>query len=590
MKIKIPFFQHFGTLPYSWSSLGIIVLAGFAESIGISLFIPLLEIMQNGTAEADNAIMRAIQGVYDFIGLELTLYTSLGGIVILVTASLLIGFVQRVLIAHVQHLFIQRLRSRLAQSLFAANWEYLSGIRHGGLINLIMQETNRGGYALLAELNCIAGILQILILLGFAAVISWELVALCVVFAIVTIALISKLLLAAKVLGKEKTVIHEEISFSALDFLRGAKFIKLTASETSVGARFDDILSKAYRNYLRSDINKSAVYFFSQALPLVMLAFTISTAYGWFGIPTPMILVFLLILMRIAPRLSQLQQQYQTYMLAAPALESVHEQIAANERNAEEHARAGETFTGLQDGVSVENIRYSYSGTDAVAIDGITLDIRRNRFCAIVGPSGSGKSTLVDLITGIRKPDAGRIAVDGIDLNTYDTDSWRCHIGYVGQETTIFNDTVRNNLCFAHPDATDDEIMARLKIANFHSVLDGFDNGLDTMLGENGTRLSGGERQRLAIARALMGNPALLILDEATSALDNESEHLVQSAIEKIAGETTTIVIAHRLSTVRMADIIFVMENGRIVETGTFNELIDAGQRFAELYNIQFAQ
>jgi subfamily B ATP-binding cassette protein MsbA len=590
MRFRTPFFPTFGELPYSWASLGMIVLAGFVEGFGISLFIPLLEIMQNGDATSDNMIMRATHRVYDFLGIELDLYTTLGGILTLTTASLLIGFSHRLLIAHVQHLYTQRLRSRLAQSSFAAKWEYLSGQKHSDLINLILQESYRSGYALLTELNCIAAIVQILILLGLAVAISWELVALCTAIVLVLLAIPAKLLLAAKQLGIEKTTIHGDISFRMLDFLRGAKFIKITASEDPVRVQLDNVFAKSYRNYFRSDFNKSAVYFFSQALPIFMLAATISAAYGWLEIQTSLILVFLLILVRIAPRLAQLQQQYQTYMLAAPALASIKAKIMENERHAESLTDAGENFALLNTGITVENIYYSYAGADAVVVNGVSLDVARNQFHAIVGPSGSGKSTLVDLITGIRTPDRGSITIDGRRLQDYRPDSWRRHIGYVGQETTIFNDTVRNNLRFAHPDATDEEILNRLSIANFLPVLDGFSEGLDTILGENGTRLSGGERQRLAIARALMGRPALLILDEATSALDNESEYLVQSAIEKIAGETTTIVIAHRLSTVRMADVIFVMENGRIVESGSFEELLNAGKRFAELYNIQFAQ
>jgi len=574
-------------LPRTCRSLTIIVFVGLIEGLGISLFIPLLEILQNDGIATDNAILNAIQSLYALVGVDLTLYTSLIGIVLIVSASLTLNFVQRLVIADALYRFTQQLRANLVRTTFMSNWQRLSDINQGSVINLMVQESQRGGMALLAEVMCVASIIQVFILLGFAAAISWELVLLCFVFVLISLITIRPLLISAKRLGELKTQINKKLSFTFVDFLRGSKFIKLTATEKTVQNRLNGILEVSYKNLFASEVNKSAVYLFSQLLPLILLASTIIIAHDLLSISTSMILVFLLLLVRITPRMVQFQQQYQTYMAAAPALETINQEINCNADFLELSSDYTKVDVELKNEISLNDVHFNYVGSTTPAVQGISLKLVRNSFTALVGTSGSGKSTLVDLISGVQTPTAGHILIDSEDLRNLQPSLWRQKIGYVGQETTIFNDTIRNNMCFAHPDASDEEILKRLKIANFMSVLESLPNGLDTELGENGTKLSGGERQRLAIARALMGEPTLLIMDEATSALDNESERLIQKAIEKIAGEITIIVIAHRLSTIRMADVIHVMEHGRLIEGGNFDTLLKDDKRFAQLYKIQ---
>lgn len=582
--MKFRYFPTFGDLPNTWSSLGLIVVVGFVEGFGLSLFIPLLEIMQTGRFETDNAIFRYIKLVYSYLHLEVTLNTLLIGIVFVVSASLFLTFIQHVIISKSMNLYTRQLRDRFTHSFINSDMEHLSGLNHGSIINFLVQESYRGSFALLAEIMCAAAIIQIIILLGFATVISWQLVLLSLLFVTLALLVIYRFLFMAKKLGEERTKINGYMSFVSLEVLRSSKFIRLTASEDSVLQRLHAIFKDSCRIYYLADVNKSAVSLISQLFPLFLLATSISFSFHLMTISSSMIIVFLLILVRIMPKVIQLQQQYQTYMTASPSLNIVIEETIKNEQNRENRIANGKMFSGLQHEIQLKNIKYTYRNSDVPAIHDVSFSLERNSYTAFVGVSGSGKSTLLDIITGIRRPDAGTVLVDGTDINQLDTISWRTRIGYVGQETTIFNDTIRNNLRFAHPEASDEQIMRCLRLAHFTEVLNALPNGLDTVLGDNGTRLSGGERQRLAIARALIGSPDLLIFDEATSALDNESEHHVQSAIESIAGEITIIVIAHRLSTIKMADTIHVLENGRIIESGTFKQLLSSNQRFSELY------
>lgn len=231
---------------------------------------------------------------------------------------------------------------------------------------------------------------------------------------------------------------------------------------------------------------------------------------------------------------------------------------------------------------------YETSSPDAEVLCGINLDVRAGEVVAIVGSSGAGKSTLVHLIPRFFDVTCGAITVDGFDLRDVTLDSLRAQIGIVTQETILFNDTVRNNIAYGQPDVTREAIVAASKAALAHDFIEKLPEGYDTEIGERGLRLSGGERQRLAIARALLKNAPILILDEATSALDAESEALVQSALQNLMSGRTVFVIAHRLSTVRHADRIIVLENGRITDSGTHEELLTRLGTYRKLYELQF--
>ncbi|MER5335270.1 ABC transporter ATP-binding protein [Micromonospora sp. NPDC002717] len=229
------------------------------------------------------------------------------------------------------------------------------------------------------------------------------------------------------------------------------------------------------------------------------------------------------------------------------------------------------------------DVTFSYPGSDTAAVAGITLDVPAGTGLALVGETGSGKSTLAALVSRLHDPTSGRITVDGVDLRDLRLADLAAIVGVVSQETYLLHTTVRENLRYARPDATDAEIEAAARAARIHDLIAGLPDGYDTVVGSRGHRFSGGEKQRLAIARTLLRDPRILILDEATSALDTETERAVQRAFDEVARGRTTITIAHRLSTVRDADRIAVLDHGRIVESGTHDDLLERAGRYATL-------
>lgn len=242
----------------------------------------------------------------------------------------------------------------------------------------------------------------------------------------------------------------------------------------------------------------------------------------------------------------------------------------------------------FRDEIVYENVSFRYPDTDEDAISNVSLKIRKGEIIALVGRSGAGKTTLVDLLPRFYKPLEGKIFIDGIDISDLTLKSLRSMIGIVSQDIILFNDTVRANIAYGSPCATNEEIIAAAKAAYAHEFIVQLPDGYDTVIGERGVRLSGGQKQRLSIARAILKNPPILILDEATSSLDSASEMLVQKALEALMEDRTVIVIAHRLSTVRRATRIVVLDNGRIVESGSHEELLKMGGLYKRLYSLQF--
>ena len=355
---------------------------------------------------------------------------------------------------------------------------------------------------------------------------------------------------------------------------------------------------KQYTRALRNYWDKYVRYRFTEALPMTLLQMLFFTGIAGVVIMLyyihtehflsviPLIGTFAFSALKVLPRLSEIGNYNMQMMDAYADLERIHSFL--NDYRYTTIRNGTVTFDSLTSDILFEDVSFQYyKGQDL--IDGLNLTIHRNNVTALVGHSGSGKSTVVSLLLRYYDVSSGRILVNGRDLQEYDLATFLGKVGYVSQDTFIYNASVRENIAFGG-EYTDEQITAAATRANIHTFIEGLPDGYDTIVGDQGLKLSGGEKQRIAIARALVRDPEILVLDEATSNLDNESEAIVQESINHISGTITTFIVAHRLSTIRRADVIYVMSRGKIVESGIHEELMGMRGRYYELYESGISQ
>jgi len=383
--------------------------------------------------------------------------------------------------------------------------------------------------------------------------------------------------------------VHGEMTSVLQETISGIRLVKASGAESYEEARFADGSNK----YARSSLKLTRLALLAPPITEI-IGTLIAVLILWIGawqvlrggaMTGATLLAFLTLVLRLLQPLKQLSQMRTTAQSSLASAERLFEILdSPAEYQRDRGTRDKAVF---ERDLRFEHVDFSYG--DAPVLKGVDLTARKGEVVALVGPSGSGKSTLVDLIPRFYEPVRGRIVIDGVDTREIKLAALRSLTGIVSQETVLFHDSVRNNIAYGAPGKyTQQQIEAAARAANAHDFIVELPRGYDTLLGERGTRLSGGQRQRLAIARALLSDPPILILDEATSALDTESERLVQEAIDRLLRGRTVFVIAHRLSTIAHADQILVLDRGEIVEQGSHAELLARRGAYYRLYSLQF--
>lgn len=351
--------------------------------------------------------------------------------------------------------------------------------------------------------------------------------------------------------------------------------------------------AQQYLEDIQEQLKKRAVIFYLpepilDSVPMVALASLAAVAVLFQGEKSailPLLLTFLLALQRLSVRLKSLAGS--VTMLADNSARMLRLQTILDNHGKTFEKSGAKPFVGLQEDIEFRSVSLSYGEDGVFALKDLNFLIRRNQVTALVGESGAGKSSVVDLLIGLYPPTIGQVFVNGLPLVDYDFQNWRKNVGVVSQDTFIFNSSILENLRYGRLEASVDEVIEAARSAQAHDFILALPEGFNTIVGERGYRLSGGQRQRLALARALVKQPEILILDEATSALDSESEKLIQQALDQFQGNRTVIVVAHRLSTIAGADQILVLDKGEIVEKGNHHSLMRQGRRYARYWNLQ---
>jgi len=565
-------------------------LAATFEGVGIGFLLSFIQSLTNPTGES---IKTGIQWIDIWI---LGANTSANSQTVRLSILILLSTWMRASFNYLSIIYIEisqiklldRLRKQIFEQLQAFSLGYFAKTKSGELVNTITTELERiktafGGVAFVIT-RCLVGVVYVSTLL----LLSWQLTLLAVMlFSLLAVGL-STLNVRVREESFEISAANGHFTSTAVEFINGIRTIQSFAAQEFERKRFYESSSRVAESLIKITRLMSLVKPLSESIATAILVSLIIMAFNGIligkSLPVASLLTFFFVLFRLVPTLQDVNGTRVVLSGLEGATVNVKELLRTD--NKDYFPNGHLEFSGLKRAINLVSVDFGYEPDNLVLHD-ISLTIERGKMTALVGGSGAGKSTLADLIPRFYDPTRGTILIDGVDLKTYEIKSLRQKLAVVSQDTFIFNANVRDNIAYALEGVEEADIVEAARQAYALEFIQQLPEGFDTQLGDRGVRLSGGQRQRLAIARALLRDPEILILDEATSALDSVSERLIQESLEKLSMGRTVIAIAHRLSTITRADQVVVLEQGRIVEQGKYQELLEQRGKLWNYHQMQ---
>lgn len=583
------FYSHVGARFYLVFVLGI--LASLAEGAGILMLLPLLQSVGGIESQAMGAVGGALDRGLEWLGLGGSTLAVLGFILVF---FLLKGFFLFAAQAYSVWLEIQLLRKikvGLYDSYGHMRLQYYVSQHAGHFVNVMAAQANGFVNTFKAMLGVGKALVMTVVYLVIATAIAWSFGLMALVLGVVFVAAFSRLNTKVRHLSRRNSSEASIYVKLMIQSLHSFKYLVSTAGTGRVRQGVVATLERILTRQTKIGIAHAFTGAVREPFAVVAMVGILALQLLWLEQPLGPIIVSILLFYRALGSVAKLQSGWQGALGTMGSVEIVQDEM---DRQAREREVDGTVDVGpLSRGIELRDVYFSYSDELKDVLAGIDLEIPARQTVAIVGESGSGKSTLVDVLTLMLKPRQGQVLIDGVRGEIVRLESWRSQIGFVSQESVVFDDTIANNICLWDGDIdSDPDLYARVieaaRQAHLQSVVASLPAGFHTMVGDRGVRLSGGQRQRLFVARELFKRPRLLILDEATSALDSESERAIQDSIDALKGKMTVVMVAHRLATIRNADRIFVLDRGRVVEQGDFESLQkDPESRFARLVSLQ---
>lgn len=562
------FISHFfGAYP-GRSALMVVLLAlsGIADGMSIASLVPLLEMRTSG-GEDPSMIGEAVTVFLNGFGLEPTLLVLLTLIVVAISLKAIFMWLAMRQVGFTVARVTKDLRLDLIRSLLWARWSYYGDQPVGRFATAISSEAIRAGSAYRAACVVLGAALQILVYLGLSATISLAGTILAVVGGGLFLVALRRFIGMSRSAGEEQTSRTKSLTENLVDALQGMKPIKAMAREEQFLPLLESETEDLHQAHRGRIIAAQGLKLFQEPAMALLLAVGLYGVLSTGTLPFSSVLVMAFVFYRLMQQVNNMQMRYQTMVEGESAFWSLQQAIEQAESQREPQ-RGERQPPALESAVSLEDVWFRYDEEDWV-LRGLDIQIPANRFVSIAGASGAGKSTVADLVMGLYRPDRGQVLIDGISLDAIDLAAWRSMIGYVPQEVLLFNDTVRRNITLGDEEISENRVIAALRAADAWGFVRRRPGGLDSEIGEKGSRLSGGQRQRLAIARALVGDPTLLVLDEATTALDPETEEAICDTLLGLRDRLTILSISHQPAMRRAADVVYRLEQGTVERSRT---------------------
>lgn len=554
------------------------------ESVGLTLLLPLLSTLDNSGREAEKSIFEVYLD-------KLNLPTEGAGLVIIIVSTFLIKAILLMISGWYESRLTSRMeykvRKDIALKVAGTTYHEFTKNNSGHYLNLIIGQIRKAVVNFSVLVTILSSLIYASIFLLIASYLQLNFTLMVVIFGSSGIWLFRYIGIRVKKISIAEVKTLNILNQLTIQFLSGFKYLKSTAKDIVVLDHMTQLMSDLRSFYFKKKLADAFSKSVTEPILVTILFGSIVISIYFFDAQITSMLVAIVLIYRALTRVMKAQSNWQAFMSVQGAILLVMQE---NERLDGLKENSGDL--ALKDDenliVNFNNVTFSYDGLVDV-LDNISFSLSRNEMIAIVGGSGSGKSTILDLITAIYKPNSGEVSIMGVDTKSLDLRKWRESIGYVTQDSLIFDDTLMNNISLWADlnEGSKEKLDKAINMANARDFIAEKEFGLEDQVGDRGVKLSGGQKQRVSIARELFKSPRLLILDEATSALDTFSEEKVKESINSLKGKLTTIIVAHRLSTIKDVDKVLVLEEGRVVEYGAHDELVLKKGKFYEMLQSQ---
>lgn len=548
----------------------LMTLASMIQASSIVTVAPVIDLLIHPHLDQANGITLKIINFLKYFGISTSLMS--------VTLFFIAIVIMKNIICALSHLIVSKLHFRIIKKIIfdefcaflSANWHFFTLKNYGVLGNTLLRETEKAGLSFEAAASILSLSLGIVFYTVIVSLISWKLTL--IIFVFMGLGLIPFSLLGRQTfkIGKIHTLAGNEFQSIILETFNAVKLILGFGNQRHSMDKLARVLPTYTNTAIQFIMIRALTPLAFEPIGVIIVFITLYLGLYHFKLGLSELFIILYALRISTQNALDITGHKNAIQNMIPSLQ----QIYRLKSEAEEMVQFSghKKFEQLKNNIHLKNISFAYPNTKAI-LNNITIIIPKGKTVGIVGKSGAGKTTLIDILMGFYQPQEGHYLIDDISFNSINTESWRKKIGYVPQESFLFNTTIKNNLLWSLETATETEIYEACELAYANEFIERLPEKYDTIVGEHGIRLSGGQRQRIALARAILRKPELLILDEATSSLDSYSETLIQKSIENIAKETTLIIIAHRLSTIKKCDTIYVLNDGTITEEGSFMNL-----------------